>query len=108
MTDVPKIGLAQDHLLKRVLLLYGLHAILFNVFSVFAYYALPDGFMRSSPQMAAARAVAGQPAFWSQFAVILFFNMGVVVLIIVLCNFNRIKGIPVGYLVPASLAIAGG
>jgi len=39
---------------------------------------------------------------------ILFFNMGVVTLIIVLCNFNRVKGIPVGYLVPVSLAITGG
>jgi hypothetical protein len=69
---------------------------------------MPDGFMRSSPQMGAAEAVASQPSFWSQFAMIVFFNMGVVTLIIVLCNFNRIKGVPVGYLVPVSLAITGG
>jgi len=75
---------------------------------VFAYYVLPDGFMRSSPQMGAAEAVASQPSFWSQFAMIVFFNMGVVTLIIVLCNFNRIRGVPVGYLVPVSLAITGG
>jgi len=108
MIDVPKIGLTQDHVLKRALSLYGLHAILFHVFFVFAYYALPDGFMRSGPQMASAEAVARQPSFWSQFGMTLFFNMGVVILIIVLCNFNRIKGIPVGYLVPVSLAITGG
>jgi hypothetical protein len=108
MIDVPKIGLTQDPVLKRALLLYGLHAILFNVFFVFAYYVLPDGFMRSSPQMASAEAVAEQSSFWSQFAMTLFFNMGVVTLIVVLCNFNRIKGVPVGYLVPVSLAITGG
>jgi len=108
MMDIPKIGLTQDHVLKRALLLYGLHAILFNVLFVFAYYALPEGFMRSSPQMASAEAVAKQPSFWSEFAMILFFNMGVVTLIIVLCNFNRVKGVPVGYLVPISLAITGG
>jgi len=108
MIDVPRIGLAQDHVLKRALLLYGLHALLFNLFFVFAYYILPEGFMRSSPQMGAAEAVARQPSFWSQFVVTVFFNLGVVALIILLCNFNRIKGIPVGYLVPVSLAIAGG
>ena len=108
MIDVSKIGLTQDHVFKRALLLYGLHAILFNIFFVFAYYVLPDGFMRSSPQMASAEAVAKQSSFWSQFAMFLFFNLGVVTLIIVLCNFNRIKGIPVGYLVPVSLAITGG
>jgi hypothetical protein len=108
MIDVPKIGLTQDPVLKRALLLYGLHAILFNVFFVFAYYVLPDGFMRSSPQMASAEAVAEQSSFWSQVGMILFFNMGVVTLIVVLCNFNRIKDIPVGYLVPVSLAITGG
>jgi hypothetical protein len=108
MIDVPKMGFTQDHVLKRALLLYGLHAILFNVFFVFAYYVLPDGFMRSSPQMASAEAVARQSSFWSQFAMFLFFNLGVVTLIIVLCNFNRIKGVPVGYLVPVSLAITGG
>ena len=59
MIDVSKIGLTQEHVLKRALLLYGLHAILFNIFFVFAYYVLPDGFMRSSPQMASAEAVAG-------------------------------------------------
>ncbi len=106
--NVPGIGLAQDPVLKRALLLYGLHAILFNIFFVFAYYVLPDGFMRSSPQMGAVEAVARQPAFWSQFAVTVFFNLGVVTVIIVLCNFNRIKGVPVGYLVPVSLAITGG
>jgi len=108
MIDVPKTGLAQDHVLKRALLLYGLHAILFNIFFVFAYYILPDGFMRSSAHMASAEAVASQSSFWSQFAMIVFFNMGVVTLIIVLCNFNRIRGVPVGYLVPVSLAITGG
>lgn len=108
MIDVPKMGLAQDHVLKRALLLYGLHALLFNIFFVVAYYLLPDGFMRSSPHMASAAEVASRSSFWSQFTMTVFFNMGVVTLIIVLCNFNQIKGVPVGYLVPVSLAITGG
>ena len=108
MGDVPNMSLTPDSVLKRVILLYGLHAILFNIFFVFAYYVLPEGFMRGSPQMASAEVVARQPYFWSQVGMILFFNMGVVPLIIVLCNFNRIKDIPVGYLVPVSLAITGG
>ncbi len=108
MMDVPRVGLAQDSVLKRALLLYGLQALVFNLFFVFAYYVLPDGFMRSSPQMGAAETVARQASFWSQFAMIAFFNLGVVTLIIVLCNFNQIKGVPAGYLVPMSLAIVGG
>ncbi len=108
MADIPNMSLARDSVLKRVLLLYGLHALLFNTFFVFAYYVLPEGFLRSGPQTAAAKVVAEQSSFWSEFGMILFFNMGVVILIIVLCNFNRIKGIPVGYLVPVSLAITGG
>lgn len=108
MMDVPTVGPARDPVLKRVLLLYGVHTILFNIFFVFAYYVLPEGFMRSSPHMAPAEAVARQSSFWSQFAMTVFFNMGVVTLIIVLCNFNQVKGIPVGYLIPMSLAITGG
>ncbi len=108
MADARNMSLAQDSAFKRVILLYGLHAIFFNIFFVFAYYVLPDGLMRSGPQMASAEVVAGQSSFWSRFGMTLFFNMGVVILLIVLCNFNRIKGIPVGYLVPVSLAITGG
>jgi len=108
MEDMPHVSLTRDSVLKRVIVLYGLHAILFNIFFVFAYYVLPEGFLRSGPQMASAEVVAGQSSFGSQFVMTLFFNMGVVVLIIVLCNFNRIRGIPVGYLVPVSLAITGG
>ncbi len=108
MADMPNMSLARDSVLKRALLLYGLQALFFNIFFVFAYYVLPEGFLRSGPPMAAAQVVAEQSSFWSEFGMILFFNMGVVTLIIVLCNFNRVKGIPVGYLVPVSLAITGG
>jgi hypothetical protein len=108
MADLPNMSLSQDGVLNRVILLYGLHAIVFNVFFVFAYYALPEGFMRGGLQMASAEVVTKQPSFWSQFGMTLFFNMGVVTVIIVLCNFNRVKGISVGYLVPVSLAVTGG
>lgn len=36
MADIPDMSLAQNSVLKRVVLLYGLHAILLNIFFVFA------------------------------------------------------------------------
>ncbi len=42
MADIPNMSLARDGVLKRALLLYGLHALLFNIFFVFAYYVLPE------------------------------------------------------------------
>lgn len=106
--DAPSISLTQDSVLKRIILLYGLHAILFNIFFVFGYYFLPEGLMRSSLQMASGEVVAKQQFFWPKLGMTLFFNLGVMPLIIVLCSFNQIKGFPVAYLVPISLAITGG
>jgi hypothetical protein len=98
----------QDGVFKRILWLYGLNALLFNICFVFAYYLLPEGFMRGSPQMFAGEVVAKAKSFWSQFGLTLFFNLGVMTTIAVVANFNQVKGFPAGYLLPLALAVTGG
>ena len=104
--NMPEIQ-AQDGVFKRILLLYGLNTLLFNICFVFAYYLLPEGFMRGSPQMAGGEIVAKAESFWSQFGLTLLFNLGMTTVAIV-ANFNQVKGFPAGYLIPIVLAITGG
>jgi len=98
----------QDGVFKRILWLYGLNALLFNICFVFAYYLLPEGFMRGSPQMFGGEVVAKAKSFWSQFGLTLFFNLGVMTTIAIVANFNQVKGFPAGYLLPLALAVTGG
>ena len=63
--------------------------------------------MRGSPQVAVGR-VAVTGVFWSEMALTLFFNLGLVVAIAVLCNLNQVRGFPVGYIIPISLGIFTG
>ena len=98
---------AQDSVFKRILLLYGLNTLLFNICFVFAYYLLPEGFMRGSPQMAGGEIVAKAESFWPQFGLTLLFNLGMTTVAIV-ANFNQVKGFPAGYLFPLVLAVTGG
>ena len=104
--NMPQIQ-AQDGVFKRILLLYGLNTLLFNICFVFAYYLLPEGFMRGSPQMAGGEIVAKAESFWPQFGLTLLFNLGMTTVAIV-ANFNRVKGFPAGYLFPLVLAVTGG
>ncbi len=99
---------AQDGVFKRILWLYGLNALLFNICFVFAYYLLPEGFMRGSPQMAGGEIVAKAESFWPQFGLTLLFNLGVMTTIAVIANFNQVRGFPAGYLMPLVLAVTGG
>ena len=98
----------QDSVFKRILWLYGLNALLFNICFVFAYYLLPEGFMRGSPQMFGGEVVAKAKSFWSQFGLTLFFNLGVMTTIAIVANFNQVKGFPAGYLLPLARAVTGG
>ncbi len=98
----------QDSVFKRTLLLYGLYTLIFNICFVFAFYLLPEGFMRGSPQTATGEIVAAAESFWPQFGLTLFFNLGIMTTIAVLSNFNQVRGFPVGYLIPISLAITQG
>jgi hypothetical protein len=98
----------QDSVFKRILWLYGFYTVLFNICFVFAYYLLPEGFMRGSPQMAAGEIVATAKSFWPQFGLTLFFNLGIMAVIAIVANFNQVKGLPTGYLIPLVLAITQG
>jgi len=93
---------------QRLLVLYGLFALTFDICFVVAYYFLPEGFMRSSPQMAGGEIVASAPSFWSQFGLTLLINLGLMGTVAVLANFNQVKGIPAGYLIAPVLAITQG
>lgn len=97
----------RDGVLKRVLWLYGVYMLLSNAAYLFGYYLLPEGFMRGSPQVAVGR-VAATGVFWSEMALTLFFNLGLAVTVIVLCNLNQVRGVPVAYLIPISLGIFTG
>jgi len=64
---------------------------------LFGYYLLPEGFMRGSPTTAVAR-LSVTDMFWSEFALTLLFNLGMVVVIGVLSNLIQVKGFSFGYL----------
>lgn len=98
----------QDRVFIRILWLYGLYTLLFNICFVFAYYVLPEGFMRGSPQMAAGEIVTKAESFWPQFGLTLLFNLGIFATIAIVTNFIQVKGFPVGYLIPIVLAVTQG
>jgi hypothetical protein len=75
-----------DHVFKRIFWLYGLHSLLANTFFLIGYYWLPEGFMRSSPQAMAGQVVAAATSFWSEFALTLLFNIGLVTVISLVSN----------------------
>ncbi len=98
----------RDSVLKRVLWLYGVHAALADAFFLVGYYLLPEGFMRGSPQAAVGQIAAAPDSLWGEFGVTLLFNLGWVVALGVVLNFNQVRGFPLGYLIPISLGVTGG
>ena len=98
----------QDSVFKRILLLYGLYTIIFNICFVFSYYFLPEGFMRGSPQTATAEIVAAAGSFWYQFGLTLFFNLGITAAVAIVANSSQVKGFSTGCFVPLSLAVVEG
>ncbi len=97
----------RESVFKRVLWLYGLYALLSNATYLLGYYLLPEGLMRASPQAAVGR-LAATGVFWSEFALTLLFNLGLVVVISLLLNLNQVNGFPAGYIMPISLGITSG
>jgi hypothetical protein len=93
---------------SRTLLLYGLYTLLSNAFFLIGYDLLPEGFMRTSPQAATGKIAASPETFWAEFALTLLFNIGFTATLAVMLNFNRIKGVPVRYIVPVYLGIVNG
>jgi hypothetical protein len=97
----------QNGVFKRILWLYGLYMLLSNATYLLGYYLLPEGFMRGSPQVSVAR-LAATGTFWSEFALTLLFNLGLVVVVSVLLNLNQVKGVSLGYIMPISSGIISG
>jgi hypothetical protein len=52
--------------------------------------------------------LAATGTFWSEFALTLLFNLGLVVVVSVLLNLNQVKGFSMGYIMPISLGIISG
>ena len=97
-----------DGVLKRAMLLYGLHTVLNNGTYLLGYYLLPQGFMRGSPQVAAGGMVAQEGTFHGQLGLTLLLNIGMVAALAIVLNFNRVRTVPAGYLIPIVLGITGG
>ncbi len=98
----------QDGVFKRVLLLYGLFMLLSNAAYLLGYYLLPEGFLRGSPMMTTARAVASSSTFWSQWASTFLINFSLVIALSVWLNLFQVKGSSLGYIWPIFLAIQSG
>ena len=98
----------QDSVFKRILMLYGLFTLLSNASFLVGYYLLPEGFMRGSPLMATGELVASAESFWPQFGLTLLFNLGLITVIGVGTNLQKIRNFPAGYFIPIFLGISGG
>jgi len=97
----------QNGVLKRILWLYGLYTLLSNATYLLGCYLLPEGFMRGSPQVSVGR-LAATGTFWSEFALTLLFNLGLVDVVSVILNLNQVKGFPMGYIMLIPLGIMSG
>jgi hypothetical protein len=103
-----QFNLSHQSVFARVLWLYGLYSLLNMFFYLFGYYLLPEGFMRGSPQAAVGEFVASATSFWSEFALTLLFNLGMVVGLSIFLNLNQVRGFPTGYVLPITLGITSG
>jgi hypothetical protein len=97
-----------DGVFKRAMWLFGLYTLLNNGLYILGFYFLPEGFMRRSPQVAVGGLVAQAGSFWSELVLTLFFNLVLMSGLVIVLNLNRVKGFPVGYLIPISLGITAG
>lgn len=97
-----------SHVTLRVLWLYGLFTLISNAAFLFGYYVLPEGSLRQGAATAAGRAVAQAPNFGIELLLTLLLNLGIVVVVAVLMNLNRINGFPLGYLYPFVMGLVAG
>ena len=87
-----------ESVFKRVLWLYGLFTLLSNAVYLFAYYLLPEGFMRDIPLPNAGELAPSDGKFWSLLAFIFLWNLGMATLVGILLNLFQVKGFSFGYL----------
>lgn len=92
----------------RVLWLYGLFTLISNAAFLIGYYLLPEGILRQGPQVTPANTAAAAPTFASELLFTLLFNLGRGVMVVVVMNLNRLKGFPLGYLLPLTMGIMSG
>ena len=98
-----------DHVLRRAMWLYGAHTVLNNGAYLVGFYFLPEGLLRSSPQVAViGEVVARAGSFWRELGLTLLMNVVVQCGFIVVANLVRVKRLPVGYLLVMSLGLFGG
>lgn len=91
--------ITQKSVIKRIfwayLILYAVPTL--AAFAV-GYFFLPEGFLRGSPSSSPAEFVAQQTGFWPVFLSTLGINLGIVLIIGLAANTQRVKGLPCGYL----------
>ena len=97
-----------DGVLFRVLLLYGAYNLFHNVAFLVGYHLLSPGAMKGSHPAIIASHVAGFSSFWSEFAATLLINLLVMGSICILLNLQRVRTIPLGYLVTFFLGVTTG
>jgi len=89
--------LTQQNVLKRVLWAYGIYIILSLVAFAIGYLLLPEGALRGSAIAIWGEVAAQQTRFWLEFLVIIGFNLGIVSLIGIVVNLQRVNELPAGY-----------
>jgi hypothetical protein len=92
----------------RVLLLYGAYNLCHNLAFLCGYHLLSPGAMKGTHAARIASTVADAPGFWSELGRTLFVNVGIMGSIAVLLNLQRVRTIPLGYLVTLFLGVTTG
>ena len=89
--------LTQKNVLKRVLWTYGIYVTTSLVTFAVGYFFLPEGALRGSAITIWGEVAAHQTSFWLEFLIIIGFNLGIISLIGIVVNLQRVNGLPVGY-----------
>ena len=101
--NVQAQAVPRDNVFKRLLLLYGLYTLISNAMFLVGYYLLPEGFLRGSPQVQAAGAIVSG-SFWREFGMTLLINLVWFGGLVIVLNFNQVRGFPMGYVMILPLA----
>lgn len=105
--NVQQQAIPRDNVFKRLLLVYGLYTLISNAMFLVGYYLLPEGFVRGSPQVQAAGAIVSS-SFWQEFGMTLLINLVWIGGLVIVLNFNQVKGFPMGYVMILPLAVFSG
>jgi len=91
-------NLTQPNIFKRIVWAFLiLHLVPTLTAFAIGYFFLPREILRSAPIITPAEFVAQLKEFWPHFLSTLGFNLGIVLLLGVGCNTQRVKGFPMGY-----------